>query len=244
MNKEKDMDIKRILVVDDEIDLREILQFNLENEGYHVEIASSGEEALEKLVNPFDLILLDIMMGEISGLKTADKIRKDLGLTTPIIFLTAKVTENDMLTGFSIGADDYITKPFSVKEVIARCKAVIRRSENGGVNTISINGELMTPNRLELGSLVIDLDNRDVSVDGEPLSLTKKEYEILALLLSASGRTFSREEILDKVWRDESYVLERTVDVHITRLRKKLADMGGCIVNRSGYGYSFKVDKK
>lgn len=237
------METKRILIVDDEVDLREILQFNLENEGYYVETAASGEEALEKLANPFDLVLLDIMMGGISGLKTADKIRKDLELATPIIFLTAKVTENDMLTGFSIGADDYITKPFSVKEVIARCKAVIRRSLNAA-NAVIVDGELLIPNKLEIGSMVVDLDNREVTVEGETLMLTKKEYEILALLLSASGRTFSREEILDKVWRDESYVLERTVDVHITRLRKKLADMGGCIVNRSGYGYSFKIEKK
>lgn len=230
------METKRILVVDDELDLREIIQFNLENEGYEVLTAASGEEALECLKEPFDLILLDIMMGGISGLRVAEKVRKELKLQTPIIFLTAKVTENDMLTGFSIGADDYISKPFSVKEVIARCRAVLRRAT--AVKLL----DAIAVNNIELGDLKIDLAAHEVFLAGEPLALTKKEYEILNLLCSSCGRTFSREEILSKVWREESYVLERTVDVHITRLRKKLTSMGHCIVNRSGYGYSFKFN--
>lgn len=222
------METKKILVVDDEVDLREILMFNLQSEGYEVTTAASGEEALEKLVQPFDLILLDIMMGGMSGLRVAEKLRKERGVQTPIIFLTAKVTENDMLTGFSIGADDYITKPFSVKEVIARCRAVLKRSRVVHIESVQID------------ELSINLNDMEVKVGEESISLTKKEYEILVLLSSSQGRTFSREEILAKVWRDESFVLERTVDVHITRLRKKLGALGGRITNRSGYGYCFK----
>lgn len=222
------MEAKRILVVDDEMDLREILTFNLQSEGYDVTTASSGEEALEILAKPFDLILLDIMMGGMSGLRVAEKLRKERDIQTPIIFLTAKVTENDMLTGFSIGADDYITKPFSVKEVIARCRAVLKRSNTVKTETIVID------------NMTINISDMNVKIGEETLSLTKKEYEILLLLCSSQGRTFSREEILARVWRDESFVLERTVDVHITRLRKKLGTMSSHITNRSGYGYSFK----
>ncbi len=225
---------KRVLIVDDEVDLREILEFNLENEGYNVTTASSGEEALEKITNlePFDLILLDIMMEGISGLRVAEKLRKELNINTPIIFLTAKVTENDMLTGFSIGADDYITKPFSIKEVIARSRAVLKRSEQSNVQN--------APQIMEFGSMTINTTECEVTIAGEIITLTRKEYEILYLLTSSIGRTFSRDEILSRVWKDESYVLERTVDVHIARLRKKLGDTGVSIVNRSGYGYSFK----
>lgn len=225
------MEAKRILVVDDEQDLREILMFNLQSEGYDVATASSGEEAIERLRESFDLILLDIMMGGMSGLHVAEKLRKEMGINTPIIFLTAKVTENDMLTGFSIGADDYITKPFSVKEVIARCRAVIKR---GATLSVAANDTIV------IDELTINTTDMEVVIGGEALTLTKKEYEILLLLCSATGRNFSREEILSKVWRDESFVLERTVDVHITRLRKKLGIMSNRLINRSGYGYSFK----
>ena len=230
------MSKKRILVVDDEADLREILMFNLENEGYDVEVACSGEEAVEKMANPFDLILLDIMMGGISGLRVAEKIRRELNIITPIIFLTAKITENDMLTGFSIGADDYITKPFSVKEVIARCKAIIKRSEIGS------NKEILSAkkDKITIDNLHISMTDMQVYIDNIEVLLTKKEYEILLLLTNNIGRTYSRDEILDRVWNDESYVLERTIDVHITRLRKKLGDIGVRITNRSGYGYCFK----
>ncbi len=229
------MSKKRILVVDDELDLREILQFNLENEGYEVETAANGEEALEMLAKPFDLILLDVMMDGISGLKVADKAHKELNIQTPIIFITAKATENDMLTGFSIGADDYITKPFSIKEVIVRCRAILRRSE--------YSSPTVTPQKqIIIGDMVINTDDREVRIKGDILPLTKKEYEILNLMTSYMGHTFSREDILSKVWRDETFVLERTVDVHIARLRKKLGSVGNCIVNRSGYGYLFKTD--
>lgn len=230
------MSKKRILVVDDEADLIEILMFNLENEGYEVEVAYSGEEALEKMKNSFDLVILDIMMSGISGLKVAEKMRRELSIDTPIIFLTAKVTENDMLTGFSIGADDYITKPFSVKEVAARCKAVLKRSEISNIEESSI----VKKDEILVDNLLISLIDMQVYIDGEEVLLTKKEYEILLLLATNIGRTYSRDEIFDRVWSDESYVLQRTIDVHITRLRKKLGIIGTRITNRSGYGYCFK----
>lgn len=226
------MDRIRILVVDDEEDLCEILQFNLESEGFIVDTAYSAEQALKILSDEHELILLDVMMEGMSGFKMAEKIRKEQKRTVPIIFLTAKDTENDMLTGFSIGGDDYIAKPFSVKEVSARVKAVLKRSGNrelsGKKQIIQING------------LTIDLTTKSVTLDDKQVLLTKKEFEILSTIARTPNRIFSRDEILGKVWQDEGYVLERTVDVHITRLRKKLGEFGKHIVNRSGYGYCFE----
>ena len=228
---------KHILIVDDEDDIRDILMFNLENEGYQITTASSGEEALEKIDETFDLILLDVMMEGISGLRVAEKVRKEKRLSTPIIFLTAKVTENDMLTGFSLGADDYITKPFSIKEVLARSKAVMKRAEMQAVGKTT---DEKPSNTLVVEELIITHSTKQVTIAGEEIILTKKEYDILSLLVGNQGRIFSREEILSKVWRDETYVLERTVDVHMTRLRKKLGVFASRITNRTGYGYSFK----
>ena len=227
------MEQQRILVVDDEEDLREILQFNLESEGYLVDTAPSAEEALKMLTARYDLILLDVMMGGMSGFKMAEKLRKDLHNTTPIIFLTAKDTENDMLTGFNIGGDDYISKPFSIKEVSARVKAVLKRS--GSL------GEEQKKQTIDVGEIHIDLNTKCISIHDQIVPITKKEFEILSLLAQSPGKIFSREDILDKVWKDDSYVLERTVDVHITRLRKKLGEQGKHIVNRSGYGYCVEL---
>ncbi len=225
---------KEILVVDDELDIREILQFNLESEGFGVDTATSAEQALKLLEeNSYRLILLDVMMGGMSGFRMAEKLRKE-GCLMPIIFLTAKDTENDMLTGFSIGGDDYISKPFSIKEVIARTKAVLKRTKK--------NGEGGKDQGLNFDGLVIDLKSKQIHIDGIPVMLTKKEFEILYLLFKNPLRVYSREEILDKVWGDESYVLERTVDVHITRLRKKLGSHSVYITNRSGYGYCFNPE--
>ena len=234
----KEQKAKRILIVDDEEDIRDILMFNLESEGYLIETAKSGEAALNKIKEQaFDLVLLDIMMEGISGLHVAEKMRKEYKLKMPIIFLTAKVTENDMLTGFSLGADDYITKPFSIKEVIARSRAVMSRAEiTKGLN----EPESSAQKKLIFDELEIDLERKEVTVAGEQILLTKKEFEILRLLVEQSGRIYSREEILSRVWRDETYVLERTVDVHITRLRKKIGVVGARITNRTGYGYCFK----
>ena len=218
----------KILIVDDEADLREILQFNLESEGYSVDTAESAEQALKKLSPAHKLILLYVMMGGMFGFKMAEKLRKELHNNIPIIFLTAKDTENDMLTGFSIGGDDYISKPFSIKEVSARVKAVLKRSKNDIENTSPI---------ITVGEITLDLNTKCVTANGQLLPITKKEFEILCLLAQNPGHIFSREDILNRIWQNDGYVLERTVDVHITRLRKKLGVLGKHIVNRSGYGY-------
>jgi len=222
---------KKILIVDDEADIREILQFNLENEGYIVDTAESAEQAQKILSTEHQLILLDVMMGGISGFRFADQLRKS-DINTPIIFLTAKDTENDMLTGFSIGGDDYISKPFSIKEVIARVKSVLKRSRNAGSHK-------KTNNVLQYEKLVIDLDMKTVTVDGNPVILTKTEFNILILLIENEDKIFSRNDILSKAWEGDGIVLERTVDVHIARLRKKIEPYGSNIINRTGYGYIF-----
>ena len=199
---------EKILVVDDEQDLCEILRFNLECEGFAVETAESAEQALKML--------------------PAEKVRKEQKLQVPIVFLTAKDTENDLLTGFSLGGDDYIPKPFSIKEVTARVKAVLKRSAAAPADT----------NRtIELGELTIDPETKSATLGNEHILLTKKEFEILMTLARTPNKVFSREDILERVWKKESYVLERTVDVHITRLRKKLGTFGERLTNRSGYGY-------
>lgn len=222
-----------ILVVDDEEDLCEILKFNLETEGYEVDTAYSAEEALTLNLTDYDLLLLDVMMGEISGFKLASMLKKNEKTAhIPIIFLTAKDTENDMLTGFNLGADDYISKPFSIKQVQARVKAVLRRSLE---EKKPVNENILTYNTLKLDTLRIK-----ASINGEEIALTKKEFEILKLLLENINHVFSREEILSRVWKDEVYVLDRTIDVNITRLRKKIGEYGKNIVTRLGFGYCFE----
>jgi two-component system alkaline phosphatase synthesis response regulator PhoP len=222
----------KLLIVDDEEDICEILQFNLESEGFVIDTASSGEEALEKLIPEHKLILLDVMMDGTSGFRVAEKLRKD-NIQTPIIFLTAKETENDMLTGFSVGADDYITKPFSIKEVIARVKAITKR------DYVTFPALEKSKEIIVIGDLKLNLVTKDVKLKGKEVVLTKKEFEILSLLMQYPQKVFTRKEILDEVWENESYVLERTVDVHMARLRKKLCKYGAYITNRSGYGYAF-----
>ena len=233
----KDMEttksMARILVVDDEEDLCEILRFNLETEGYMVDTAFSAEEALQMDLAPYDLFLLDVMMGEISGFKMARLLRQDPKTASiPIIFLTAKDTENDLLTGFNLGADDYISKPFSIRQVIARIKAVLRRTQ-------TVTKE-QPDDQLTFETLTLDTRRIKATVDGEETPLTKKEFEILRLLLENRGNVFSREEILSRVWKDEVYVLDRTIDVNITRLRKKIGRYGKNIVTRLGFGYCFE----
>jgi DNA-binding response OmpR family regulator len=227
------MDRAKILVVDDEEDLCEILKFNLEIEGYHVDTAFSAEEALKKDLTSYQLLLLDVMMGEISGFKMASILRNDNQLSNiPIIFLSAKDTENDMLTGFNLGADDYISKPFSIRQVIARIKAVLRRT---------IDKEKTQEHEfLQYETLSLDTKRIKATIDGQEISLTKKEFEILKLLLTNKGNVFSREEILSHIWKDEVYVLDRTIDVNITRLRKKIGNYGKNIVTRLGFGYCFE----
>ena len=221
---------KRILVVDDELDLRDILQCNLEAAGYDVDTAASAEEALTLIDRAPDLLLLDVMMGGMSGFALAEKLRKEHASAVPIIFLTAKDTEDDLLHGFSVGADDYISKPFSLQEVLARVKAVLRRAQQ----TEAQEDKTCSP---EL--LMLDNQRKLVRIGDDEIPLSKKEFGILNILVSNPGRVFSREEILEQVWQGESFVLDRTVDVHIAHVRKKLGEMGNHIVNRQGHGYCF-----
>ncbi len=222
----------RILVVDDEQDLCEILKFNLETEGYYVETANSAEEALERGVADFDLILLDVMMGAMSGFAMAKKLKSDTHTEhIPVIFLTARDTENDTVTGFNLGADDYISKPFSIREVMVRVRAVLRRTSEQGGHAKS--------NILNYQGLELNLDKKLVSIDGEDIPFTKTEFEILQLLLDERGRVFSRQELIERIWPKDVLVLDRTVDVNITRLRKKIGRFSKCIVTRLGFGYYF-----
>lgn len=222
---------RRILVVDDEEPLCEILKFNLEAEGYRVDTAFSAEEALELEIERYDLILLDVMMGEMSGFGMARKLKeRPETAAIPIIFCTARDSEDDTVTGLNLGADDYVAKPFSVREVIARVKSVLRRTASGEeAETIGCGG------------LKLDLGSKSCTVDGAGVPLTKKEFEILVLLLRHRGAIFSREEILRHVWPDEVIVLDRTVDVNITRLRRKIGPYGRHIITRLGYGYGFEA---
>lgn len=222
---------KKILIVDDEEDLCEILQYNLGNEGFTTDVAHSAEEALTRPLFDYDLILLDIMMGAMSGFRLADKLKKELNNPVPIIFLTAKDTENDLLTGFSLGADDYISKPFSINELTARVKAVLKRSSSG-----KIKGEIL----VRYGDIELDTVRKRVVISDEKVELTRKEYEIIRLLLENPGKIFSREEILGVVWEKDVIVTNRTVDVNITRLRSKLGKYGASLKNKTGYGYYFE----
>lgn len=222
----------RILVVDDEQDLCEILKFNLETDGYTVETANSAEEALQMDIKSFDLLLLDVMMGGMSGFAMAKKLKADPETKDiPVVFLTARDTENDTVTGFNLGADDYISKPFSIREVLVRIRAVLRR-------TAERNGEQQS-NVLRYQGLELNLDKKTVSIDGEDVPFTKTEFEILHLLLDEKGRVFSRQELIDRIWPKDVLVLDRTVDVNITRLRKKIGKFSKCIVTRLGFGYYF-----
>jgi DNA-binding response OmpR family regulator len=224
---------QKILVVDDEPVICEVLEFNLVNEGYEITCAHSAEEALRKLAPDHALILLDVMMGGISGYKLAEALRQNKN-PVPIIFLTAKDTENDMLTGFSVGGDDYISKPFSIKEVIARVKAVLKRTGLAAVK----NGD-----KLVFDDVVIDFELKELIIDDKKIVLTKTEFELIAFLSENPDRIYSRDEIIDRVWKDTPYITERTVDVHITRIRKKLGDRASLISNRAGFGYRFNLSR-
>lgn len=221
----------RILTVDDERDLCEIIQLNLENEGYEVDVAYSAEEALGMDLSVYNLILLDVMMGEMSGFKLADIIRRNGDISSiPIIFITARTTENDTLTGFTLGADDYITKPFSIRELVARVKAVLGRTNRVNSDNVSFK------------TLSIDVENKELTLDGDLVKLTKTEYELILMLISNRDKVFSREQIMKKVWADDAYVSDRTVDVNVTRLRKKLGIYASHLKTRQGYGYGFRSE--
>ena len=220
--------MKRILIVDDEQDLLDILQFNLEAEGYAVKTATSAEEALVAGMEGIDLILLDVMMAGMSGFKMAETIRNSAAGSIPIIFLTARDSEEDRLRGFELGGDDYIPKPFSIREVLARVKAVLRRTGEDTQSVVRYEG------------LEVNADHKSVLIDGVSVAFTRTEFDLLKLLLEHPGHVFSRQELISRVWPDDVVVLDRTVDVNITRLRKKIGRYASNIVTRSGFGYCFE----
>ena len=227
----------KILIVDDEETLCEVLKLNLEIEGYDVDVAFSAEEALQLDLKGYSLILLDIMMGEISGIKMARMLKADHATANiPIIFCTAKDSEDDMVMGLNLGADDYITKPYTLRNVIARVKSVLRRASvaksEPAVSAVS--------SVLEVEGLKLDLEFKKCTIDGVEVKLTRKEFELLAYLIQHRGKICSREQILSRVWSDEVIVLDRTIDVNITRLRSKIGPYGSYIVTRSGFGYGFR----
>ncbi|MBE6255739.1 MAG: response regulator transcription factor [Prevotella sp.] len=261
------MEAKRILVVDDEQDLCDILLFNLRAAGYEAEAAYSAEEALKRLeagpppalpqgrgdedesngsptppagglrgaFPPFDLLLLDVMMPGMSGFELARLLKADERTASmPIIFLTAKDAEEDVLHGFGLGADDYVSKPFSLREVLARVKAVLNRKPSSAPAPKA---------ELQFEGLVVNVINKTICIDGQPVAVTRTEFELLKLLLEYRGQVFSRQQLLDSVWPKDVIVTERTVDVNVARLRKKLGRYGACLVSRTGFGYMFDVSK-
>jgi DNA-binding response OmpR family regulator len=244
---------QRILIVDDEEDICMILSYSLQKAGYDTLVAHSAEEALELLQSPnslitsspIDLILLDIMMGEMSGLEMAEKLRSDIGYRKsgigipPIIFLTALSDEDTVLQGFQLGADDYISKPFRIAEVLARVAAVLRRTAEQG--TRNQESRPISNDCIVFEGIVVNKADMSLKVDGEAVVMTRKEIELLCYLLTHRGQILSREHLLKNVWDSNGFVLERTVDVHITHLRKKLGQYGKRIVTKSGYGYMFSV---
>ncbi len=221
----------KILVVDDEQDLCYILKYNLEIKGYDVNVSYSAEEALELDLNRYDLILLDVMMGEISGFEMLAVMRNKMNIKTPVIFITAMSTEQNMVDGFKIGADDYIKKPFSINEVLVRVNAVITRSKISRYKMEYTKG------------LNLDSSHKRIFIDKKPIDFTRTEYDIFTLLYTQPGKVYSRDEILKRIWTDQEFIMGRTVDVNITRIRKKLGDWGKCIATRSGYGYYFDERK-
>ena len=245
---------QRILIVDDEEDICMILSYSLQKAGYDTLVAHSAEEALELLQSPnslitsspIDLILLDIMMGEMSGLEMAEKLRSDIGYREsgigipPIIFLTALSDEDTVLQGFKLGADDYISKPFRIAEVLARVAAVLRRSATPKT-AVQNSSEVQNSSTIVFEGIVVNKADMSLKVDGETVVMTRKEIELLCYLLTHRGQILSREHLLKNVWDSNGFVLERTVDVHITHLRKKLGQYGKRIVTKSGYGYMFSV---
>ncbi len=242
------MEIYKILVVDDEPDLCEGLKLNLEIEGYEADTAYSAEEALEMDLTSYDLIMLDVMMGKMSGFEMARVLKRNPKTANiPIIFCTAKNADDDMIAGLNLGADDYVTKPYNIRNILARIKSVLRRTERGGAPAPAQAAAPVTKEDVKAkriireDGLVIDLDQIVCTIDEVPVRMPRKEFELLSLFMSNPGKIFSREDILQKVWSDEVVVVNRVVDVNVTRLRAKIGKYGKLIVTRSGYGYGFKV---
>jgi len=228
------MHLYRILVVDDEEDLCEILQFNLENAGFKVDVAYSAEEALLTDLSVYNLLLIDVMMGAISGFKLAHIVRKEpVTSSVPFIFITAKTNENDRFTGLAIGAEDYISKPFTVHELIERVKSVISRLRE--------KKQLKIKQNLLYNNLEMRLKSKKVLLNNIEITLTKKEFDILRLFLENRNHLFTRNEIFSLIWSGEKEISNRTIDVNIMRLRKKIGSYEHNIVTRLGYGYCFEV---
>ncbi len=223
---------KRVLIIDDDYDLCEILSFNIEAQGYQVSLAHSAQEAVKLNIASFDLLLLDVMMPGMSGFQLAKELKEDyIYSQVPIIFLTALDSEDDILKGFDLGADDYIAKPFSIKELLARVKAVLNR----------MSQQQHVDNQLRFDGIVIDTHSKTVTIDGENVALTKTEYELLLFFLKHKNEVFTREQLVEHVWPTNTVVTLRTIDVNITRLRKKLGQYASHIITRTGFGYCFET---
>jgi len=226
------MNSYHILIVDSDEDQCENLRFKLLNEGYQVDVVYSAEEALMTDIQGYNIILTEVILNEISGFKMAHILRTNpVTASTPIIFLTKRDSENDRLTGFSLGADDYITKPFSFRELLARLNAVINRINLKKLSSIRI---------ISYDRLNMNLTNKQVLIEGDEIKFTKKEFEILKLFIENKNRLFTREELLARVWSEEAFVLSRTIDVNITRIRKKIGSYDKNIVTKLGLGYCFE----
>jgi DNA-binding response OmpR family regulator len=228
---------RRILIVEDDRTLRQALTFNLEREGYEVRSAVDGQQALDRARSDrFDLILLDVMLPGMSGIEVLRTLRSE-GSGAPVIILSAKGDEIDRVVGLKVGADDYVAKPFSRPELLARIEAVLRRERRGGAETETPEGE----DRIEIGALAIDRARREASFDGQPLQLTRREFDLLAHLAAHPGRIFTRDQLLARVWGLDYEGDDRTVDVHVSWLRGKLRDRDGHDYFRTvrGVGYAF-----
>jgi phosphate regulon transcriptional regulator PhoB len=231
------MTTKKILIVDDEPDIVELISYNLKKEGFHIAAASDGEEALQKTrAGHLDLIILDLMLPGIHGMELCRILRNNQRTAhVPIIMLTARGEESDKVRGLETGADDYMTKPFSPKELIARVKAILRRSKERTTEDKTIR----------LGDLTIDTETFSVSKGGAPLNLSATEFRLLLYLVQRRGRVFSRDQLLDAVWKEESFVESRTVDVHIRRLRTRIEDDPSnprYLLTRRGVGYYVETE--
>jgi DNA-binding response OmpR family regulator len=223
---------KRILVVDDDADICDVLQYNLENEGYSTEVAHSAKEAMKRSLHLFDLLLIDAIMGAMSGFNFAEKIRNELKLSVPIIFLSSEHNENDLLTGFNLDGDDYIFKPFSVNEILVRIKAVLNRYPDKHKKNNNI---------IRYGDVELDTSQKRLLINDECVELTKKEFEMLRVILQNPGKICTREDLLKKIWGKNSNVTARTIDVHISRIRNKLGEFRECLISKTGYGYYFEL---
>ena len=226
----------KILIVDDEADICEILKYNLETEGFVVDAASSAEEALELPLQDYSLILLDVMMGEISGFQMVRWLKNNPSTAQiPVILITALEGEDNLVKGLNLGADDYIAKPQSMKEVKARVRAVLRRLSQPQ-QAVAIPAD----QTIVYEGITLDMNAKSVTCDGQKLVLTKLEFELLSFFLQHPNKVFAREDLLKNCWPQDVTVLDRTVDVNITRLRKKIGQYGKQIKTRVGYGYCFE----